>query len=145
MRYWLVMPAAGAGRRFGGAKQFASLSQRTVLELALQPFADDAQCLGGSIVLAPDEPRRSEIATRVPPQFELIDGGVTRAHSVINGLAALAVRAAPEDWVLVHDAARPCLSAADLARLLAGAVAGSQGALLAGSSVGSRMGAKAAV
>jgi len=131
MRYWLVMPAAGAGRRFGGAKQFASLSQRTVLELALQPFADDAQCLGGSIVLAPDEPRRSEIATRVPPQFELIDGGVTRAHSVINGLAALAVRAAPEDWVLVHDAARPCLSAADLARLLAGAVAGSQGALLA--------------
>src|ERR1035441_5056871 len=131
MRYWLVMPAAGAGRRFGGAKQFASLSQRTVLELALQPFADDAQCLGGAIVLAPSEPRRAELAARVPPRFELIDGGLTRAHSVINGLAALAAHAAPEDWVLVHDAARPCLSAADLARLLAGAVDTAQGALLA--------------
>ena len=46
MRYWLVMPAAGAGRRFGGAKQFAPLNERTVLELALQPFIDDAQCHG---------------------------------------------------------------------------------------------------
>lgn len=131
MRYWLVMPAAGAGRRFGGAKQFASLSQRTVLELALQPFADDAQCLGGASTMAPSEPRRAELAARVPPRFELIDGGLTRAHSVINGLAALAAHAAPEDWVLVHDAARPCLSAADLARLLAGAVDTAQGALLA--------------
>ena len=48
MRYWLVMPAAGAGRRFGGPKQYAVLGGRTVLELALQPFIEDAQCLGGS-------------------------------------------------------------------------------------------------
>jgi 2-C-methyl-D-erythritol 4-phosphate cytidylyltransferase len=130
MRYWLVMPAAGVGRRFGGAKQFAPLNERTVLELALQPFVDDPQCLGGAIALSVDEPRRAELAARVPPRFALIDGGETRAQSVVNGLAALAARAAPSDWVLVHDAARPCLSAADLARLLAGAE-GAQGALLA--------------
>lgn len=130
MRYWLVMPAAGVGRRFGGAKQFAPLNERTVLELALQPFVDDPQCLGGAIALSADESRRAEIAARVPPRFALIDGGETRAHSVVNGLAALASRAAPTDWVLVHDAARPCLSAEDLARLLAGAE-GTQGALLA--------------
>lgn len=130
MRYWLVMPAAGVGRRFGGAKQFAPLNERTVLELALQPFVDDPQCLGGAIALSVDEPRRAELAARVPPRFALIDGGETRAQSVVNGLAALAARAAPTDWVLVHDAARPCLSAADLARLLAG-VEGAQGALLA--------------
>jgi 2-C-methyl-D-erythritol 4-phosphate cytidylyltransferase len=130
MRYWLVMPAAGVGRRFGGAKQFAALNERTVLELALQPFVDDPQCLGGAIALSADEPRRAQLGARVPARFELIDGGPTRAHSVINGLAALAARAAASDWVLVHDAARPCLSAADLARLLAGAD-GSQGALLA--------------
>jgi 2-C-methyl-D-erythritol 4-phosphate cytidylyltransferase len=58
MHYWLVMPAAGAGRRFGSAKQFAAISARTMLEVALQPFVDDAQCRGGSIVLAPDEGRR---------------------------------------------------------------------------------------
>lgn len=130
MRYWLVMPAAGVGRRFGGAKQFAPLNERTVLELALQPFVDDPKCLGGAIALSVDEPRRAELAARVPPRFALIDGGETRAQSVVNGLAALAARAAPTDWVLVHDAARPCLSAADLARLLAG-VEGAQGALLA--------------
>jgi len=131
MRYWLVMPAAGVGRRFGGAKQFACLDERAVLEIALQPFVDDAQCLGGAIVLAPNEPRRAELAARVPPRFALIDGGATRAHSVLEGLAALATRAAADDWVLVHDAARPCLSGADLARLLAAAQDGAEGALLA--------------
>lgn len=137
MQYWLVMPAAGAGRRFGGAKQFASLHERTVLELALQPFLDDLQCVGGAIALAPQEPRREQLARRLPPRFAPVDGGPTRAHSVLNGLVALAQRADAADWVLVHDAARPCLSAADLARLLAGleerSVAGepAQGALLA--------------
>ena len=131
MRYWLVMPAAGAGRRFGGAKQFAALDERTVLEVALQPFADDAQCQGGAIALSPGEPRREELQRRLPASFELIDGGATRAHSVANGLAALGQRLGAEDWVLVHDAARPCLSAADLARLLAAAHAGAPGALLA--------------
>lgn len=137
MRYWLVMPAAGAGRRFGGAKQFASLHERTVLELALQPFIDDPQCQGGAIALAPSEPRRQELARRLPARFEMIDGGQTRAHSVLNGLVSLRSRADAADWVLVHDAARPCLSAADLARLLAGLTAGAdaaepaQGALLA--------------
>ncbi len=137
MRYWLVMPAAGAGRRFGGAKQFAALHERTVLELALQPFIDDPQCVGGAIALAPQEPRREELARRLPARFEAIDGGATRAQSVLNGLLALGQRAADSDWVLVHDAARPCLSGADLARLLAGLerrTAGAepaQGALLA--------------
>jgi 2-C-methyl-D-erythritol 4-phosphate cytidylyltransferase len=131
VRYWLVMPAAGAGRRFGGLKQFAKLNQRTVLELALQPFADDPQCLGGTLVLAATEPRRAQLAARVPPRFELIDGGAERADSVSNGLSALGARAAPGDWVLVHDAARPCLSAADLARLLASGDQSGHGALLA--------------
>jgi len=54
-----------------------------------------------------------------------------RAHSVRNGLAALAARAQPDDWVLVHDAARPCLSGADLSRLLEQGGADPVGAVLA--------------
>jgi 2-C-methyl-D-erythritol 4-phosphate cytidylyltransferase len=132
MQYWLVMPAAGAGRRFGGQKQFATLGgARSVLEVALQPFLEDPQCAGGSIALAPGEPRRSELAQHIPARFALIDGGAERVHSVINGLAALAGRATATDWVLVHDAVRPCLSAADLARLLASAPEAGEGALLA--------------
>jgi len=97
--------------------------------MALQPFIDDPQCQGGAIALSRGEPRRQELKAQVPARFELIDGGDTRAQSVVNGLVALAARADGGDWVLVHDAARPCLSAADLARLVEQGAEG-QGALL---------------
>jgi 2-C-methyl-D-erythritol 4-phosphate cytidylyltransferase len=131
MRYWLVMPAAGAGRRFGSAKQFAQIGQRSMLEVALQRFISDPQCLGGSIVLAAAQLKRAELAAQLPSNFVLVAGGAQRADSVINGLQDLKSRAAAADWVLVHDAARPCLSAHDLARLLASAAEASDGALLA--------------
>lgn len=131
MHYWLVMPAAGAGRRFGSAKQYASLARRTVLELSLQPFLDDPQCAGGSLVLAADDPQRERLRRVLPDKIQLVDGGEERAHSVRNGLQALRRRAADEDWVLVHDAARPMLSASDLASLLQQGAADAVGALLA--------------
>ena len=131
MRYWLVMPAAGAGRRFGSAKQYAPLAGRTVLELALQPFLADQRCAGGCVVLAGDDAQRTQLARQLPAQFLIATGGRERAHSVHNGLLALAAHLQPEDWVLVHDAARPCLSAADLARLLEQGASDSVGAQLA--------------
>jgi 2-C-methyl-D-erythritol 4-phosphate cytidylyltransferase len=131
MHYWLVMPAAGSGRRFGSAKQYAPLDTRTVLDAALQLFIEDERCAGGSLVLAAQDPHRQALAARLAPRFEVIDGGAERVHSVCNGLAALAARAAADDWVLVHDAARPCLSRADLTRLLEYADGEPVGALLA--------------
>jgi 2-C-methyl-D-erythritol 4-phosphate cytidylyltransferase len=131
MRYWLVMPAAGAGRRFGSAKQYARLGQRTVLDLSLQPFLDDPQCAGGSLVLAPDDPQRTRLSGDLPQRIMLIDGGDERSQSVCNGLRALRLRAASDDWVLVHDAARPILSRADLSKLLEYGAADAVGALLA--------------
>jgi 2-C-methyl-D-erythritol 4-phosphate cytidylyltransferase len=131
MRYWLVMPAAGAGRRFGGPKQYAMLGTRTVLERALQPFLDDPQCAGGSLVLAAADPQRARLAQQLDSRIELVVGGAERVQSVHRGLMALAARAAAADWVLVHDAARPTLSASDLSRLLQRAAAEPVGALLA--------------
>lgn len=131
MRYWIVIPAAGAGRRFGSSKQYALLGDRTVLETALQVFLDDTQCLGGSLLLATDDPQRERLAAGLPPHVAVVDGGPERAHSVCNGLRALAARAADEDWVLVHDAVRPVLSAADLQRVLQYGAADAVGALLA--------------
>ena len=131
MRYWIVMPAAGAGRRFGGSKQYAPLGDRTVLETALQPFLEDAQCLGGSLLLAADDPHRSRLIGALPPYLSVDEGGAERAHSVCNGLRALEARAGADDWVLVHDAARPLLSAADLQRLLQYGGLDATGALLA--------------
>jgi 2-C-methyl-D-erythritol 4-phosphate cytidylyltransferase len=135
MHYWLVMPAAGAGRRFGGVKQYARLGERTVLELSLQPFLEDGQCVGASLVLAADDPQRSHLAATLPGKVRMVDGGAERAHSVCNGLHALESRlesgAASDDWVLVHDAARPTLSRGDLALLLRQGATDAVGALLA--------------
>ena len=131
MRYWLVMPAAGSGRRFGSAKQYAVLGTHTVLETALQPFIDDARCAGGSLVLSAQDPHWRTLAERLAPRFQIVSGGAERAHSVCNGLCALGTRARDEDWILVHDAARPCLSASDLSRLLEQADGEPVGALLA--------------
>lgn len=117
MRYWLVMPAAGIGRRFGRQrpKQYAPLRGRTVIQWALAPFLADARCAGAVVALAAHDPYWPEVA---PPQVLTVAGGTERSHSVRNALAALARRADAEDWVLVHDAARPCLPPADLEHLL---------------------------
>jgi 2-C-methyl-D-erythritol 4-phosphate cytidylyltransferase len=126
MRYWLVMPAAGVGRRFGTAmpKQYAPLQGRTVIEWALAPFLADPGCAGVSVSLASDDPYWGEIAARLAkrpgrtPEIIIAGGRTERSHSVRKGLEALANRATSEDWVLVHDAARPCLSSADLRHML---------------------------
>ena len=126
MRYWLVMPAAGVGRRFGNTKpkQYAPLQGRTVIEWALAPFLADPSCAGVSISLAADDPYWNEVAARLTklpgrvPELIFAGGGVERSHSVRKGLAALGNRAAADDWVLVHDAARPCLAPNDLQHLL---------------------------
>jgi 2-C-methyl-D-erythritol 4-phosphate cytidylyltransferase len=174
MRYWLVMPAAGVGRRFGEhiPKQYADLHGRTVMEWSLAPFLYDSRCLGVVVVLGANDSFWPTVASRLPdvtgatraseasvqaaladatrvaeraaakggrpdadgfsdpglslptapavtlPKVITAHGGSERSHSVRNGLAALSGRAAVDDWVLVHDAARPCVSRQDVDRLL---------------------------
>ena len=128
--YWLVMPAAGVGRRFGAdrPKQYAPLCGRTVIEWALEPFLTDPRCAGSVVALAADDPYWAAIA---PPNVIVTSGGEERSHSVRNGLAALDGRAVADDWVLVHDAARPCLPREDRDRLLADLATHPVGGLLA--------------
>ncbi len=121
MHYWLVIPAAGSGSRFGDRvpKQYADILGRAVIEWALDPFARDTRCAGMVVALAAGDVHWARIAQRSSARLQTVQGGAERSQSVRRGLAALAGRAAPDDWVLVHDAARPCLAAADLDRLLA--------------------------
>jgi 2-C-methyl-D-erythritol 4-phosphate cytidylyltransferase len=173
MRYWLVMPAAGVGRRFGERipKQYADLHGRTVMEWSMAPFLYDSRCLGLVVVLGPNDAYWPMVAARLPdvtgatrasaniaaaladatrvaervaqraggddtdgftdpgltipsipavtlPKVTTTTGGGERSNSVRNGLRALAGHAAHDDWVLVHDAARPCVSRQDVDRLL---------------------------
>ncbi len=119
MRYWLVMPAAGAGRRFGDSvpKQYSPLHGRTVLEWALAPFVTDSRCAGVTIAISTDDTRWPRISERLPSVI-VTPGGAERSESVRNALTTLGRRANPNDWVLVHDAARPCLANEDRDRLI---------------------------
>lgn len=133
MHYALVMPAAGSGRRFGGAapKQYAPLAGATVLDWALAPFLDDARCRCVRLVLAPGDPERPRLERRLGSRGAVVDGGAERCDSVLCGLLGLAGVMRPEDWVLVHDAARPCLARADVDRLIAQVDGRAEGGLLA--------------
>lgn len=117
-RAWAVVPAAGTGRRMGAAvaKQYLSLCGRPLLAHALAPLLAHPRIEAVVLVVAPADDRWHEA---VPEGARLLSaaGGPERCHSVLNGLESLAGRAAAEDWVLVHDAARPCLSDAELAAL----------------------------
>jgi len=135
MHYWLVMPAAGSGRRFQGdqPKQYAPLLGRTVIEWALAPFLGDPRCLHAMVVIAESDSSWHRVAARLGSErLSVTPGGGQRGESVRRGLAALAGRAAADDWVLVHDAARPCLDPHDLETLIARVTAqGASGGLLA--------------
>ena len=137
MRYWVVIPAAGAGRRFGGTlpKQHWSLASSTVVEVALRPFVADSRCVAIALALDAQALADKALRARLSAKVLTVAGGAERADSVLGGLEALAGRAtAPagaSDWVLVHDAARPCLSARDLEHVLLAGAAHPHGALLA--------------
>lgn len=116
-----LIPAAGAGTRVAGAfpKQYAALAGRPMLWHAVAAVCR-APVETVFIVLAPGDTAFkscdwSAFAGKLEP---LYCGGETRRDSVYNGLVAAMAAVQQDDWVLVHDAARPCLPAADLERLL---------------------------
>ncbi|HEU4779774.1 MAG TPA: 2-C-methyl-D-erythritol 4-phosphate cytidylyltransferase [Steroidobacteraceae bacterium] len=119
MRYFVVIPAAGSGRRFSSSvpKQYAALGSSTVIEFALSEFEADADCGGIVVAVAPDDSLWPAIAARRSRLIQSVEGGAERAHSVRNALRALTARVRDDDWIMVHDAARPCLSSLDLQSL----------------------------
>ena len=124
-RVWAIVPAAGRGARFAASaeasapKQYAPLLGTTVLEWSLRALLAEPRVHAVMVALAADDARWPSIAARLAsPKLRTTVGGANRQDSVANGLDALAAEAAADDWILVHDAARPCLSAADLGALL---------------------------
>ncbi|HEX4896073.1 MAG TPA: 2-C-methyl-D-erythritol 4-phosphate cytidylyltransferase [Solimonas sp.] len=120
-RYWAVVPAAGGGTRMGGArpKQYLPLRERTLIEWSLAPFLEADWIDGVVVVLARTDAEFARLPIARHPKLLLTTGGAARAESVMAGLELVAARsqAFREVHVLVHDAARPCLSGADLERL----------------------------
>lgn len=133
-KYWAVVPAAGSSRRMAGAtlpKQYLQLAGRSVIEWALAPFLERSDCERIVVALAGEDRHWSQQPLARHPKIVTVTGGAQRVDSVRAGLHALASQASERDWVLVHDAARPCLRAADLDRLIVELGDDSLGGLLA--------------
>ncbi len=118
-RFWVVIPAAGSGRRMGAGipKQYLPLHGRTVIEWSLASFLEQPAIEGIVVAVTDGDPYWRELALGDRKLFTTT-GGAERMDSVVNGLHKLSAMAAPDDWVLVHDAARPCLASADLEHLI---------------------------
>ncbi len=119
--HWAVIPAAGVGQRMRShvPKQYLRLGDRTVIEHTLARFTDHPGIDG--VVVAIDVHDRVWPSLRVPASKPVITatGGRERCQSVLNALQRLTTTAQARDWVLVHDAVRPCLMRDDLDRLIA--------------------------
>ncbi len=119
--FWAVIPAAGVGARMAAdrPKQYLHLGGRTILEHSLDCFLDHPGLKGLVVSLAEDDPYWPDLASARDPRIQRAPGGRERADSVLNALLHLhAQGASDDDWVLVHDAARPNLSRIDLDKLL---------------------------
>ena len=121
-RYWAMVPAAGAGKRMGLAvpKQYLSLAGRPVIAHTLASLLHHPRIDGVAVAIGAGDEWWPTVAAELnaAKPLRVVTGGAERCHSVLNGLEALSEPAQPEDWVLVHDAARPCLTAGDLDRLI---------------------------
>lgn len=120
-RIWAVIPAAGTGSRMGAdiPKQYLQLCGYTVLEHTLQRFCDHPDIEGVVVAIAQDDEHWPTLGCSSHPAILRAVGGHERVHSVLNGLDLLLDTSASEhDWVLVHDAARPCVRPADISRLI---------------------------
>lgn len=119
-KYWVIIPAAGYGARMATAvpKQYLSLAGKTVLEHTLERWVVMARIEAIVVVVAKNDPYWPTMSLKQHPKIHTVTGGLERMHSVLNGLHYLQDRAHPDDWVLVHDAARPCVRHSDVALLI---------------------------
>ena len=131
-RYLALIPAAGVGSRVGHdvPKQYLRLGDHTMLEHSIIAMASDPRIERVFVVVAPSDDRWRSIDVSQRVEF-LAVGGASRAESVLNWLLVLEARAHDDDRVLVHDAARPCLGADELARLIDEVADDERGGLLA--------------
>lgn len=136
-RAFLVLPAAGSGQRMQAAvpKQYLQVHGKPLLQHTLERLAV-LDCFSAVVlVLAADDQQGAALVAALPPalraKLRLVTGGNERFRSVLNALQALQDRASASDWVLVHDAVRPCIHPDDVRRLMQSLQNAPAGGLLA--------------
>lgn len=120
-KYWAVVPAAGAGRRMGMEvpKQYLKLGKQTVLEHSIDALLESQRFSAIVVVISADDEYWATLETRYSGRRVVtVHGGDERSHSVLAGLEFLSKTGSSDDWVLVHDAARPCVRPGDINKLI---------------------------
>lgn len=117
---YAIVPAAGSGQRMGAElpKQYLKIAGKTVLEHAVNVLAGFPLIKKVVLALGAEDFYWQKLAFLEASKILTVLGGSTRAESVLNALQIISEFAKPEDWVLVHDAARPCLRTSDIAKLI---------------------------
>jgi len=133
---WALIPAGGQGRRMQAAapKQYLPLLGHPVILHTLERLCTHPRIQGVLVGVSRDDQHWQTLAAdlkHLPKFLGYYSGGETRAHTVLNGLKELAQRAKPDDWVLVHDAVRPCVRYGDIDKLISAVGEGEEGGLLA--------------
>ena len=129
-QYSVVVPAAGVGKRMKThcPKQYLHIAGKTIIEHTLTNLLAHSQVKRVIVVLNPNDKLFTQLPIARHPHVEVVAGGQERCDSVLAGLNYLPD---DEEWVLVHDAARPCFTTTDLSALLQLAEQGSTGGILA--------------
>jgi len=128
-----LIPAAGRSVRFGGTtlKQYAHLLGAPVIAHSIEAVSRHDGVASVTVALAPDDGIFEELIRPGWPGVRTVTGGDSRAETVMNGLRFIRNQEPRAEWVLVHDAARPCLPFSLMKRLVDAALASESGAILA--------------
>ena len=120
MTIWAILPAAGIGRRIGSntPKQYLPVNGVPIISLTLQRLASVSAIKKIIVVIHPEDNNWKELSLEVDKNLECVLGGQERQQSVLNALLALDDEANADDWVLVHDAVRPCVEVSDIEKLI---------------------------
>ncbi len=120
-KLWAVVPAAGVGSRMQSTtpKQYVLLAGKPVLSHSLSRLLALSAVQQVVVAVAADDTYWPSLPEASESRVLAVEGGRERADSVLAGLSALAEKAAADDWVLVHDAARPCVQSKSIAAMLA--------------------------
>jgi 2-C-methyl-D-erythritol 4-phosphate cytidylyltransferase len=136
LNYWAVVPAAGVGKRMNAdrPKQYLELAGLTVIEHTLSRLLQANVFSAVAVAISAEDPYWPELEIAKHDLIITAPGGKERADSVLSALKSIRDQASDDDWVLVHDAARPCLTTGDIRLLIDTLVNDEVGGILALSS-----------
>ncbi len=119
-KYWAIIPAAGVGKRLGAdrPKQYLLISKQTVLEHSLNRLLNCPEMEGAVVAISSGDEYWKDLNYHHDKTVLVATGGKERCDSVLSALQKLSQTADDDDWVLVHDAARPCVRQEDIHKLI---------------------------